>query len=110
MKRTIIGLDIAKRKMYFVVQEGSGKTLYRKSCKSEDLIKLLSMEERGVIALEACGGSSYWGRKLRELGFEVRHKSAQGVEASHKAEKRLQRLCGHYRSSESRGDKINWYK
>jgi len=34
-----------------------------------------------VVAMEACGGSQHWARRLRELGHEVRLVSAKMVRA-----------------------------
>lgn len=72
MKNTMIGIDIAKRKMYLVGQDETGKTLFKKSCQSKDLINFMNNQDRCLVGIEACGGSSYWARKLKSLGFEVR--------------------------------------
>ena len=72
MKSTVIGLDIAKRKMFFVAQDGFGRTIFRKSCRSEDLLKHFAVLEPCTVGIEACGGSSFWARKLRGMGFEVK--------------------------------------
>lgn len=79
MRDTMIGLDIAKRKMFFVVQDGNGRTLSRRSCRSEELLRILQSYDRCEIGIEACGGSSFWARRLRKLGFTVRLLSAVKV-------------------------------
>lgn len=79
MEATIIGLDTAKRKMYLVACDKTGRTIFRHSCKSDDLLKYLSKQKPCLLVMEACGGSSYWARKIRDLGFEVKMVCASKV-------------------------------
>ena len=72
MRATMIGLDIAKRKMYFVGADAQGRIVFRKSCASSDLLDLLKQFPAPTLAMEACGGSSYWARQIQKLGFEVK--------------------------------------
>lgn len=72
MKVTMIGLDIAKRKMYLVGADDKGGILYRKSMRADELAEFLVTQDVCTVVLEACGGSSYWARKIKAMGFTVK--------------------------------------
>ncbi|BBE08494.1 Transposase IS116/IS110/IS902 family protein [Mycoavidus cysteinexigens] len=67
----IYGLDIAKRvfQLYWVEVE-TGEIINRRFGRDE-LIEFLAQRPAGRIALEACGSSHWWARKLTSLGHEV---------------------------------------
>jgi len=66
MKATTIGMDIAKRSVQLFSEQGK-KKLYR-----SEVLAYFAKQERVTVALEACGGSNYWGRELEKLGHTVR--------------------------------------
>ena len=76
---TIIGLDIAKNSFHACVMAGSGKVLERKRLYRSEVIGFFLQYPRSLVAMESCGGSSYWARELEKLGHEVRIISAQFV-------------------------------
>ncbi len=72
MEITTIGVDLAKKSLVMVAAGQSGKILVKKKMNSEQFFNyLLSLERSVVVVFEACGGSSYFARKVRELGFRV---------------------------------------
>jgi transposase len=72
MNNSVIGMDISKR--FFEVCEMTlqGKVLNRKKLRRGEVLEYFCNKEARVIAMESCGGSHYWGRKLMELGHEVK--------------------------------------
>ncbi len=71
MNATTYGLDIAKRvfQLHWVEQE-TGEIINRQFSKDR-LIQFLANRPAGKVALEACGSSHWWARKLMNLGHEV---------------------------------------
>jgi transposase len=71
MNTTIYGLDLAKHvfQLYWVVPE-TGEICNRKFGRAA-LIEFLSNRPAGIVALEACGSSHWWARKLQALGHKV---------------------------------------
>jgi transposase len=67
-----IGLDIAKHVFQAHGADASGQAVFRKKITRTKLIGFLSSQPRCLIALEACGGSHYWGREISKLGHTVR--------------------------------------
>ncbi|WP_144138101.1 IS110 family transposase [Paraburkholderia sp. BCC1884] len=71
MNATTYGLDIAKRvfQMYWV-DASTGEVVNRRFGR-DDLISFLAQRPAGRVALEACGSSHWWARKIQSLGHEV---------------------------------------
>ena len=84
---SVIGLDIAKNVFHACVMNKSGKVLERKRFHRAKVLSYFSKFEPCVVAMESCGGSSYWARELTKLGFEVRLISAQYVKPFAKGQK-----------------------
>jgi len=84
---TVIGLDIAKNSFEACVMNSSGKVLERKKLRRVEVIEFFSKRPICMIAMESCGGSSFWARELTKLGFEVRLISAQFVKPFVKSQK-----------------------
>jgi len=79
MKRTTIGLDIAKRVFQaHAVDAQSGEVIRTKLGRTEVLHHFAQLAP-SVIAIEACGGAQYWARELAKLGHEVKLIGAQFV-------------------------------
>ena len=77
--RTVVGVDTAKRmfQLYWVDMEtGEIKTLKLSRAK---FLEHFANRARCLVAMEACGGSQHWARRLWELGHEARLLPAKAV-------------------------------
>lgn len=72
MKRTTIGIDIAKQVFELYVEEGATPSVERKRLSRKKLLPWLATRPPTLIGMEACGGAHYWARELTKLGHEVR--------------------------------------
>lgn len=72
MNVNLIAIDIAKSVVEILLTNSQGRKIATKRIRRSQLLGYLQTQERCVVALEACGGSHYWGRELQKLGFEVR--------------------------------------
>jgi len=81
MHTTIIGIDIAKSVFQLHAEDRSGKVLWRKRLRREELEPFLAKQAPALIGMEACGSAHHWGRVLRALGHEVRLMHAKYVKA-----------------------------
>ena len=79
MKRTTIGLDLAKQVFQLHwVDEMTGEVT-RKTLKRQHMLQFFANREPSMVAMEACGSAHYWGRELKKLGHEIRLIAAQFV-------------------------------
>ena len=67
-----IGLDIAKQVFQAHGADSSGRVVFRKRITRAKLMRVLRIPARCLVALEACGGAHYWGRRSAKLGHTVR--------------------------------------
>jgi transposase len=81
MHASIIGLDIAKNVFQLHAEDRSGKMLWRKRLRREELEPFLKNQPPALIGMEACGSAHHWGRVLSGLGHEVRLMHAKYVRA-----------------------------
>jgi|APTNR8051073442_1049403.scaffolds.fasta_scaffold14400_2 transposase len=72
MKTTTFGLDLAKRVFQLHWVEADTGEVKRRQLKRDQMVKFFTQRPASVVAMEACGSAHYWGRKLIELGHEVR--------------------------------------
>ena len=72
MNVTTYGLDLAKRVFQVHWVEPETGELKRKALSRSDVSVFFARRRPGVVAMEACGSAHYWGRRLRDLGHEVR--------------------------------------
>ncbi len=72
MKRTIIGIDLAKNVFEVYVEDGSGAVVERKRLSRKKLLPWLANQAPALVGMEACGGAHYWARELTKLGHDVR--------------------------------------
>ena len=79
MQGTIFGLDLAKRIFQLHWIDAQTGEICRRQLRRGQLVEFFANRAPGVIAMEACGGAHYWGRKLTEMGHEVRLIAAQRV-------------------------------
>ena len=72
ISRTVVGVDTAKRvfQLYWVDME-TGEIVDLRLTRTK-FLEHFANRAPCLVALEACGGSQHWGRRLRELGHEVR--------------------------------------
>lgn len=71
IKRTTIGIDLAKNSFYFVVLNEHGKRTTRKKLTRNQVLPYLANFEQSVVAMEACSSAHYWGREIQKMGHEV---------------------------------------
>lgn len=68
---SIIGIDLAKNifQLHGAYQDGS--VAFRKRVTRKKLLPFLERQPACLVAMEACGGSHYWAREIRQLGHRV---------------------------------------
>jgi len=72
MKRTTIGIDIAKNVFEMYVEDGGKPFVERKQLSRKKLLPWFANRPPALVGMEACGGAHYWARELTKLGHEVR--------------------------------------
>ncbi|MFH0266261.1 IS110 family RNA-guided transposase [Vibrio rumoiensis] len=72
MKITTAGLDIAKNKFHFYGVNQVGKKVKKRVLTRSEVLPFFSTLEPTLVVIESCGSASHWGRKLKELGHEVK--------------------------------------
>jgi len=81
MKHSRIGMDISKHIFHIVELNHAGKIKTRRKLRRNQVLKWFANHEPCEVGMEACGGSHYWGRELRKLGYRVKLLPAQHVKA-----------------------------
>jgi transposase len=79
MKRTTIGLDIAKRVFQLHSVDPNTGEITQQTLKRSQVLRRFANLPVSVVAMEACGSSHYWARELAKLGHDVRLIAAQFV-------------------------------
>jgi transposase len=79
MKIHTIGIDLGKTSFHLVGLDEHGEVVVRKKLSRAQLLRFTANREVRLIGMEACGGSHFLGRALREQGHEVRLIPAQYV-------------------------------
>jgi transposase len=79
MNNTIIGIDIAKNIFQVCEMSSAGKIASNRKITRSQVLEYIVKLPRGIVAMESCGGSSHWGREIKNLGFEVKLIPAQHV-------------------------------
>jgi transposase len=79
MKRTTIGLDLAKRVFQVHAVDANTGEMVRVALKRSQVLRFFANRVPAVVAMEACGSAQYWARELLKLGHEVRLIAAQFV-------------------------------
>jgi len=74
-----IGLDTSKAVFTLHCVDAAEKVLLRINLRRAQLIPFFKKHAATVVAMEACGGSHHWARKLTALGHQVRLIPAQYV-------------------------------
>ena len=87
MELHTIGIDLGKTVFHLVGLDLHGEVVVRKKFSRTQLLRFTANVHVGLIGMEACGGSHFLGRALREQRHEVRlipaqyvrHNSAEGA-------------------------------
>src|SRR6478736_7790714 len=79
MEIRTIGIDLGKTVFHLVGVNARGEVVIRKKCSRLQLLRFTSNLRECLIGMEACGGSHFLGRALREQGHDVRLMPAQYV-------------------------------
>src|SRR5271168_3863655 len=74
-----IGIDLAKTIFHLVGVNARGEVVVRKKCSRNQLLRFTANLRVSLIGMEACGGSHFLGRALREQGHDARLMPAQYV-------------------------------
>ena len=83
-----IGIDLGKTVFHLVGLNVCGEVVVRKKFSRKQLLHFTANLHVKLIGMEACGGSHFLGRALREQGHEVRLMPAQYVKPYVKTNKR----------------------
>lgn len=81
MQIKVIGIDLAKSVFQVCALAGSGRVLFNHKLTRAKFVEWLATLAPSTIAMEACGTSHYWGRKLLAAGHTVLLVPAQHVRA-----------------------------
>ena len=88
MNAKTIGIDLGKNKMHVVALDEQGYVVDRRVCASRNsLARYLAKLPPCRVAMEACAGAHFVGRKAQEMGHEARLLPGQYVRAYVKAQK-----------------------
>jgi transposase len=79
MEIRTIGIDLGKTVFHLVGVNARGEVVVRKKCSRIQVLRFTSNLRECLIGMEACGGSHFLGRALREQGHDVRLMPAQHV-------------------------------
>ena len=79
MELHTIGIDLGKTVFHLVGLNPRGEVVVRKKFSRKQLLHFTANLQVKLIGMEACGGSHFLGRALREQGHEVRLMPAQYV-------------------------------
>ena len=79
MELHTIGIDLGKTVFHLVGLNLRGEVVVRKKFSRLQLLRFTANRQIQLIGMEACGGSHFLGRALREQGHEVRLIPAQYV-------------------------------
>jgi transposase len=66
------GIDTSKAVFTVHGVDGSGQPVLRVNLRRAQLLRFFAKRSATVVALEACGGSHHWARKLKAQGHDVR--------------------------------------
>ena len=87
MKITTIGIDLAKNVFQLHGVDARGKTVLKKQLKRDQIAPFFANLPTCLIGMEACGSAHHWGRKLQQMGHNVKLMAPQFVKAYVKSNK-----------------------
>lgn len=70
-KYNVIAVDLAKNIFQVCIMNKQGKILLNRAMNRQELKEWLAKQELSLIAMESCGGASYWARLAVSLGHKV---------------------------------------
>ena len=70
-KYNVIAIDLAKNIFQVCIMNRDSKILLNKAMKRNELKEWLAIQAISLVAMESCGGASYWARLAVSLGHEV---------------------------------------
>jgi len=79
MKRTTIGIDLAKNVFEVYVEAEGGQGITRCRLSRKKVLPWLANRAPALVGMEACGGAHHWARELTKLGHGVRLNAPQYV-------------------------------
>jgi transposase len=79
MELHTMGIDLGKTVFHLVGLDSRGQVLVRKKFSRTQLLRFTANRPVCLVGMEACGGSHFLGRALREQGHDVRLMPAQYV-------------------------------
>src|SRR5271156_6026327 len=79
MELFTLGIDLGKTTFHLVGMNQRGVVMVRKPFSRNQLLQFPANLKEKLIGMEACGGSHFLGRALREQGHDVRLIPAQYV-------------------------------
>src|SRR3990172_6785218 len=71
-EHTVVDVDIAKSVFEVAVSKQAGRVSDRRRLSRGAFLVFLAQVPQGTVVMEACGSAHYWGRKIQELGHQVR--------------------------------------
>ncbi len=83
----VIGIDLAKESFALHGVDRNGHVVFRQACSRKRLPEILLQLPPCLVGMEACGGAHFWGRRLLEMGHEVRLMAPQFVKPYVKSQK-----------------------
>jgi transposase len=88
MKTKLIGIDLAKNVFQVcVLNDGRKASIEHRKLTRAKFIRTMVHYEPTTIAMEACAGAHYWGRRFATMGHEVKLLPAQHVKAFRRVHK-----------------------
>lgn len=71
MQVTLIGIDLANSIFQVCGVNRAAKPVFNRQVRRQRLLSLLGKYPDATVAMEACCGSNFWGRELKNRGFNV---------------------------------------
>lgn len=71
-KITTVGIDLAKSVFSLHGVDGAGRTVFKRTVRRDQLVKVVAGLSPCLIGMEACSGAHEWGRRFQGLGHTVR--------------------------------------
>lgn len=67
-----VGVDLAKNVIQVHGVDADDKVVVRRQLRRKQFLSFFEARPRCLIGMEACSGAHHWGRRLQEMGHEVR--------------------------------------
>jgi len=67
-----VGIDLARSVFQIHGVDENGRVLVGRQLRRSQLLAFFQKRPRCLIGMEACAGSHEWGRRLQEMGHDVR--------------------------------------